>query len=92
MPLWPSAAGSIAHTSIHFSAEELELSVDAGGSVALDTVEVALDVLCYAPRDASLAEVVAEYLRPALSTQLQVRAQNPKSLESTITEPEGPEF
>ena len=51
----------------------MPLSLLAGGSAALDTVDVALDVLCYTPRGAPLAEVVAEYLRPALSAQLQVR-------------------
>lgn len=38
----------------------------------LDTVDVSLDVLCYIPRSTPLTEVVAEFLRPALSAQLQV--------------------
>ena len=44
----------------------------AGRSVNVDAVAVQLDVLCFLPRDTPLTDVVAEYVRPALTAQLQV--------------------
>ena len=41
-------------------------------SVPLHAVDVQLDVLCYAPRDTPLSDLVAEFIRPALTIQLQV--------------------
>ena len=38
----------------------------------LHAVDVHLDVLCYAPRDTPLSDLIAEFVRPALWSQLQV--------------------